>query len=130
MSTQKKLDVVTPQDYAKYITTTLTKEILKLIDNDEPKFGADWAIGVRVSIVASLVSTMVYRCLTEAPPSTAQTLEEAASISHSGYKGLKEAIEQSIAAGFQGAFQSFSGKPSDYYCQILPVPEPVNELPC
>lgn len=126
----KQIDVVTSAEYATELTTALTTEVLRLISRDEQKFGPDWATGVRVSVIASLVSNVVFAVLTAKIESPAKTLDEAASITHSGYKGHKEAIEQAIAAGFQGAFQAFNGKSTEFFCQIQPVPEPANTLPC
>lgn len=124
-----KIEIVSPEEYGKYMTETLTSEVLRLVDDDEPRFGADWALTVRLNLIASVMSTMVYRCLSQEPKAAA-SFEEATSLAHSGYKGLKSAIEDAVAVAFQGAFQTYTDKPADFYVQISPIPEPTNELPC
>lgn len=125
----KKLDLVTPEEYGQKLTVVLTNEILRLIDHDEPKFSAGWATTVRLNVIASLVSTVIYRCLS-VEPKPAKDLEEATDLAHSGYKAIKEAVEQAVAVAFQSAFQTHSGQSADFFVQITPIPEPTNTLPC
>lgn len=43
---------------------------------------------------------------------------------------IKLQIQGSIEAAFESAMSSFTGYSIDYYCQIKPVPEPINKEPC
>lgn len=127
----KLITEVTPEDYGRQITSQLTTEVLRLIEHDGKTYGPDWQLTVQLNVVASILSTLVYRSLSEPPPATRpENPEELGSLSRSGYAGLKDAIESTVTAAFQGAFQTHKGQSAEFFVQILEVPEPVNSLPC
>ena len=48
-----------------------------------------------------------------------------------GYFGeTKHNIQTAIASGFEKAFMEYTNQPVEYYCQIIPVGEPINKVEC
>lgn len=124
----KLVDEVSADDYARRITTTLTTEALRLIDSDTPQFGPDWALTVQLNLVASLLANVIQRSLND-EPSPATSMEDNAGVSRT-YKSVKDAIESTVSAAFQGAWSTHTGNLTEFFVQITPVPEPANVLPC
>jgi len=56
-----------------------------------------------------------------------KTKEEMLNFAMKNFAALKVSIQESVAAGFQGAVSTFSGQQVDYYCQVKPIPEPINK---
>lgn len=101
-------------------------ELMTLIDQEKQAYGAEHADNIALSVLASYVCTLIYRTFKSADlPKEQQTVE----IIGKRYSIMKLAVQNAIAAGFQGAATTYSGMDTEYYCQVKQVPNPVG-LPC
>lgn len=92
------------------------------------------AVGVELEaalhFLSMFVGHLVYQALTNKPDTAGYSQEEEVDYAFKSYKNMKENIEGALAMGFKGAMETFSGKNSDFYCQVTPVPAPINKRPC
>ncbi len=109
--------------------TNFAKDVLIPIAQSlaEEKLGGGQAHYDRLvlTIIASTFSTLIYDRLKsiELDSETGQPTDAA-------YFKFKQDIQNAISAGFSSAFAQFSKTDTEYFCQILPVPPPVNKMPC
>jgi hypothetical protein len=48
----------------------------------------------------------------------------------SAFAGVKQDIQDAVSVGVQTAVNKYAGLDIEYYCQVKPVPEPINTKPC
>ncbi len=124
-----KTDSIPTDQWQTELVTALTKEVYNLIQREEQIHGQEFADMVRLSFLASFVSTVVYQVLTT-PVTIKASEKKKIEIVNVRYQDIKEAVQNAVASGFQGAMQTFSGTTQPYFCQISPEPEAANKLAC
>lgn len=122
-------DLISVDEWQSELTAHLAKEVFGLIQKEEKEFGRAFADHVRFSLLASVVSTIVYQVISDkltSPPRTQAAEAEA----HERFVDVKEAIENCVASGFEGAVRTWSGGQEEFMCQIDIEPEAFNTEPC
>lgn len=103
---------------------TISKEVMALLYAEEKKYGVAFSESVGITIIARLVSTLYFNALTPTAEQEKLSDVELEKIVSTRANTMKLALQDSIAAGFAGAMEMFSGRSIEYYCQVKPVPEP------
>jgi hypothetical protein len=75
------------------------------------------------------VSKMVLDSLTEYKKKKLDG-KEAYDFTKKNFSEMKDELQLEIAKGFEIGFLKYSGKDIEYYCQVKPVPEPINKEVC
>lgn len=101
----------------------LALESFKLINAQEKIYGPAFVETVQMSLIASFVCALVITSLNEQNPGVSNAQME--KIVESKFLNTKGLIANAVAAGFQGAMQTFTGRPCEYYCNVGAASEPV-----
>jgi hypothetical protein len=108
------------------IVSDLVKATYKLIDgqfNDQRA-----ANKMAVVFLARFAGTILYRALTEpAPPGLSK--DKIAAFTIQNFAGMKQCVQEAVAAAFSGAMNTYSGQQTEYYCRVRPVPPTANKEP-
>lgn len=110
-------------------TQGLVGESYTLIQQQVKLYGVEFGDKVKLSIIASFISSFVYEVLSTTPRGQGD-LERETSVAHMLFKDAKEAVALAVASGVEGALKAHSGHDLHYYCEILPEPEALNTEPC
>lgn len=111
-----------PKDISKFIQTlsqSLVNDIFTLLGAEEKKVGFDIASELYANFLANFVGVAVHKILTT--DKQAGRKATFASVSKD-FAEFKLRVQDSVAAGFQGAMSAYSGKTIEYYCTVRPVP--------
>jgi len=119
----------TEYEWADELATTVAKETFKLLDAQGYKKGLTIQRHLLVNYVAKFTAMMVAQALHE-EPGGAMNQREKAEYTATNFSEIKDLLQQSMAAAFEGAVADYTGKQTDFYCQIKRVPEPVNKYSC
>lgn len=92
--------------------------------------GDEFAIDVANAVLRNLIATMIINALRFPAPKKnkdgkLETIEEA---SFNSYMEQKIQVQNCVASAFEVAVTDFSGKDTTYYCDIMPVGDPINKL--
>lgn len=123
----KKL--VTIQESINVLSKHVVAEIFRLVESQKEIMGQTATDSVYMSVLASFVGTLVFNVLT-APQDQKKSKKDIANDITKYYGNLKISVQEAISAGFTGAMNKFTNKNLEYYCKIVPVPEPKNTKPC
>lgn len=81
-----------------------------------------------MKILQEVVKVLIIEALNDQPDE--MDLEELHDHVYHNFKSLKEDIQVAIGQAFSDAVQEGTGEYADYYCDIKPIPEPLNKLEC
>jgi len=112
-------------DKSDQLALELVTETFKLIDGQ----GGVASTQVAVNFLARFAGTLVYRSLKQQAPTTCKTPEEMVQFTGRNFAGMKVCVQEAISAAFSGAMKTYAGQDIEYYCQVKPVPEPLNKEP-
>jgi len=118
-------DLITLDEYSVEFSRAMLTEIFKAIDTETKTYGNEFGENLSMTMLSSFICNLVYNNLKN---SSLAFSDEDTKIKE--YMEFKNVVQQSVALGFQSAFSQFMGKEVDYFCQILPMPEPINKEPC
>lgn len=105
--------------YKKELTESLVVEMIKIIDAEEKLYGSEFGMDVKASLLASFISTLVYRSLTPREADTAISDTRKYEVTLKSFEETKEIIRRTIEEGFSYGFQAFNpGTVPDYQCEI------------
>lgn len=79
--------------------------------------------------IQNLISLVVWKSLSKIPEEN-MTREQHFQFTQRNFQEIKQRVQESVSAGVQEALESYSGKRIDYICQIVPMPPPINVIPC
>lgn len=128
---KSKEDQVDTDKWQLEFTEAIVMEAYHLIKQQEEIYGIEFADSLRLSIIASFVSTFIYEVLSSTGDEVKSSgLITAVDIKHSVFTDAKEALEIAVGSGVEGAVKAWSGKDIQYYCEIAPEPVPLNIEPC
>lgn len=116
-------------DWASDTSDTIVRAFASAVVDKQSR-GDDKALDNLMSeILRKLTALSVYETLKEAPVKAKTQSDRYKRTAHA-FSNIRNKIEDSVAAGFQGAMSTYAGKQVGYYCIIRTVPEPVNREPC
>ncbi len=116
------------EEYVREIVKEITVLVLEEFTFQEQTWGVDHAQKIYSSVIASIISAVVYKSMADIPDSITVDQERYEWVAES-YMQTKVVMQNSVAAAFKNAMLTYSGKESDYYCLVKMVPEAVNK-PC
>lgn len=109
----------------------LAKESFRLMQGvKKPKDNPLLTQELGTKFVEHYIQALVYHVLTDMPGKDKATKTEQYEYVQSNFMTLKYQLQGSICEGFERAIEAFSNMHIEYYCQINPVPEPINKEPC
>lgn len=125
-------DLISLEDWRCKLSKEITEEILKIVDREQDSLGREFALSLISTFMATFISAVVYQALSEEVKNSKNEVDKKKTYDkvYKNLSDMKEGMQDAIAAGFQGAMSTFSGKPIEYYCQIKTIPEPMNKKPC
>lgn len=82
-----------------------------------------------VNFLAKYLSLTLYAALNIQMPAS-MTQDQKVEAIHKNLGLVKSDIQEAVVMAFQEEMTRFSGKPIEYYCQIAPVPNPINQVLC
>jgi len=115
------------EDWVDDISSLLAKESIELLLTQGENRGEGLGELLIINFIAKFVGMTVLTTLKSEPVEKKASNKDKCKFVMENYAGLKSEMQEAIAAGFAGAFESFTGKPVDYYCTIQPVPEPTSK---
>jgi hypothetical protein len=113
------------EEYAGDFATNIISEAFSLINQERKTHGEEFATNVILTILASTICTVVYDQLYND-----RKMKVSPELATERYAELKDAIQNAVSTGFSGAMTAFSGRDTDYYCQVSIVPASLNIRPC
>lgn len=125
-----KVETISVEQWQTQLNEHLVREVFAVIAGEEGNYGKDFGDTVRFSFLASFVATLVYQALSEKVDAGVADLGTATEITNMRYQDVKEAIQNAVASGFEGAMNEWSGGEQTFGCEISPDPEPTNKLAC
>ena len=120
---------VTVEQWALNFQNLIMQELEGLIEEQAVNYGNDFGDMVRLQLIASLVATTTYRCISTQDP-TVKDLHTQTELNNLRFKDLKEALCHALASGLEGALMEFSGDKPDYEVSIKLLPPAANKLVC
>jgi hypothetical protein len=134
VGTSVNKDTISRDQWRTELVANLIKEVFHLIDREEETHGEVFADEVRLSFLASFVSTLVYRAFIETPDEeVTRDIDAAAESVHADYAEVKAAIENAVSSGFQGAVMEWTGgevEDEAFVCQISLDPAAKSKMSC
>ncbi len=111
-----------------HLTKHLVAEILAITKKEA---GEDEILekDLGINFVAAFIGAVVYKTLRERPVHI-KTREEMLTHTTKSFAETKLKIQDAVAAGFQGAMQTYTKQSIDYYCQVKTIPPAFNKEPC
>lgn len=106
--------------------TAITTHILQLVDKEIKDQPEGTGKALLVNIIACLVGTTMYKTLKERPMGKNNKSKQAEDAAIKSFAQAKHQIQHAVASGVQGAVQTYSGQPLEYYCQINLMPKPIS----
>lgn len=126
--TKKNLPAVTKtltvDEYTERLAIDMTDEVFKFVNFYEDKLGT----GTGQILIASFLRDFIKQLVFNALNAHVEARDFQATMK--AFAEIKTLVQDAVAQSFSEGVESFSGKPMDYYCDIKPVPKPVNKLPC
>jgi len=119
---------ITQEQWLMQFTTAMVEEVLSLTNEQVKLYGAEFGHTARLNVIASLVSSMVYKELTYEPKS--KLLSLATEECHRAYTQVKSDIQEAVASGFEGAVMAWRGDSPEYYCVVEVEPDNVSMESC
>jgi len=110
--------------WADEFSQMLVDETFKLLDA-QTKNGKAATKEVASIFVARFTGVLLYRTLTDS--NDIKDKNELYLHTSKNFSDLKSKLQDAVAAGFSGAMSKFTKKHVEYYCQVKPVPEPINK---
>lgn len=107
-------------------STFMADEALKLLQAQGEKKGPEVHRALLIHFLARVLTNAVFNVLHERPKSETATKKEILEHNKKNFSEFKEQVQDMVALSFQTAMSHYGGKTMEYYCQIRPVPEPVN----
>ncbi len=117
------------EKYLEDNTKAMVDEITRFLQSQEKSQGRLMSKELAINFLAGFIGAQVYAALRDRP-SHIKSNKAMLDYALKNFTALKTEIQDSVAAGFQGGLQSFTGKHCEYYCQIKTIPEAVNKQPC
>lgn len=123
MENSDSLKIAISQKLIEDVFLTILKE-----EKKNPVFKKDELI---LHFLTAAVGSLVYTRLMEKPKGKkAKSEEEVYEFTRDNFNRVKQDIQEAVGLAFSGSTTVFSGKTTEYYCQVKIVPEPVSKLPC
>jgi len=116
-------------DWADDLATTVAKETFKLLDAQGHPKGLAMQRHVMVNFLAKFTAMLVAQALHEKPSNNPNAREQA-EYTAENFSSIRDYLQSAMAAAFEGAVADYTGKQTDFYCQIKRVPEPTSKYPC
>lgn len=127
MADKKKTIKMTQEDLDAAFTKHLVYEIFRAVElQDENQERQKQLL---VTFLASFIGAVLYDTLAYKPKDITDK-NDLYEYTSANYNALKVSVQDAVAAGFQGAMQTFSNKQVEYYCLVKTFGEPVNKQPC
>lgn len=124
--TPRKLTV---KDYIVKSSREMTRELVKFTVKFEKEVGAETGGLLVEAFLRDFVGALVYQALTVVPKGQ-RSGKESLETTRKAFNVTKAMIQDTIGDAFSDAMLEFSGRHLDYFCEVSPVPESVNDLPC
>ena len=121
-----RTDATNPVEWQREFVNTTVATIHELLADQETIYGREFSDAARMNIIASLIASTVYQGLLGVPKGNAGSLHTATEKHHLAYRDLKEAVQNAVSSGFEGATRTWSGRPYEYVCTVQIVPEPIS----
>lgn len=118
------------QNYKEQMSKHMVTEVLQFLEKQKQDHGIEVSKQLSISFLACVLGALIMQVLNEKPKKKGYTGTELYNFTSKNFATYKLEIQDAVAAGFQGAFNTFSGRTVEYYCQVKPVSEPVNKRPC
>lgn len=109
------------------LVSPIVSKVLKHLKEHERTLGVEYSAHLQATFLGGVVAAMV--CDALKTPS-AGTRHDQMTVSAAKFAETKTKVQTAVALGFQSAMFNFTGKDFEYYCQVIPVKEPVNKQPC
>lgn len=135
MSDNKKYKYLEPiksstDDWIDQFSDKLAAETMNTLITQGNMRGSGVAHKAFVVFVARLIGLAVWKSLNLKTKIENPTDKQQYQFTSDNYRDMKVSVQNAVAAGFTAAFKSFTSKEVEYYCDINPVSEPLNKLPC
>lgn len=117
------------QKFIDEIASGFVKENVRALNVQQDRLGEELVVKITMSFLAGLIAAVVLKSLDHSGKES-YTKKQLHDIVYKRFGDIKLDIQNAVAAGFQGAMFTFSGESTEYYCQIKPVPDPINTRPC
>lgn len=125
MSLEKKM-LISFDDWIK----DLAKENIKLIKLYSKIKDPAKVRKILTIFMKKYVEIVVLDALQETPSGITFTKQELYNFTSKNFASVKYELQNDIAEGFSKALSKYSGMHVDYYCQLIPTPEPINKEMC
>ncbi len=129
MMAKKTTIVKTDEDNIDELSSMMAKGFLDILNAQVKVRGDHDARELYTHFIAKLVGGIVYNSLTDLPGDV-KGKEAQYNWTVKSFDNAKDRMQEAVSAGFQLALTKYTGVRTEYYCQIKPVPEPVNKQPC
>lgn len=120
--------------YTEQVAKDATIAVMRLVDTYESQVGKGQGIRLLSTFLQTFIGTAVFAVLSReqrmAAAAGKKVGHEEAERTMDAYRNFKVDVQDAIATGYGDAAFQFSGRNTDYYCQIQIVPEPINDQPC
>lgn len=73
------------------------------------------------------IGALVFQALKDRPKGGSKKQVDLLDHNYRSFAGVKMKIQDAVANGVQDAMTAYSGHPIEYFCDIRPVPEPINK---
>lgn len=107
----------------------LASENMKLMKARGGKYQRDVQTLLMVTFINKMAELMLTDILEEKPKELIDKQEVEKYIGEN-YIIARQMLQEGLADAFGTALSDYSGRKAEYYCQIRPVPSPLNKLPC
>lgn len=107
----------------------LVNENVRILNTYTATLGAERTNIVALTFLKGLVATLLYKVLKQ-NPGPLYSKEEVHDLVQKEFGEMKLNVQDAVSGGFQHAMSMWSGMHVEYYCQVRPVPEPLNKKLC
>ena len=124
-----KLTEITYTSQANDFVDYLSEETFKLLEGKSRNVSVQRDLATRY--ISSFLASVIIERLNELPEGEF-TERQQYDFTAANFSEVKADVQNAVATAFEEALSAFAGKPVQYYCQVKPVPEPLNptNLPC
>jgi hypothetical protein len=122
----KDLKVLDLNQWIDSFSAFMAEETLKILRANSEKRGPEVGRALCIHFLSRVLANTVLDTLNTRKES-AKTEEEQYNYSKKLFLDLKLQVQDAVALSFQTALGHFTGRQVEYYCQIKPIPEPLNK---
>lgn len=129
MSDGKYIKTLDLNEWVDNFSTFMADEALKMLRAQGHKKGPEVFKALVIHFLARVMTSTIYDVLLERPADK-MSKKELIEYNKKAFSDFKENMQEAVAMSFGTAMEHYSGKKIEYYCQVRPVPEPLNKEPC